>query len=78
MKKLHRKTIAGEDIQRAAEINNAMISEHGGERMAEDLGVDARSIMVHATAIAESQASAAVACGVGIFAGIRAVALASE
>jgi hypothetical protein len=47
--------IVGEDILRAVQINDTLLTEHTGEHVMEELGIDASTLMIHANAYAETR-----------------------
>lgn len=71
--------IVGEDILRAVQINDTLLTEHSGEYVTEDLGIDAESLMVHASAYADTRdpthESVMLAFAMGVLGGLRAVKL---
>jgi hypothetical protein len=70
-----KRTITGEDVLAAAQVNDAVILEHGGGRVAKDLSLDPVSLMREARVLGSTQQDSALAFGTGVFAGVRAVSM---
>jgi hypothetical protein len=68
--------VTGALLLEGAQINNAILTERGGEALSNDLGVEISDVMLQAHAYSASHDNVAVAYGTAVLATIRAMRLA--